>query len=253
MEDIRKDRKTLKEYFQSGKVPTEGQFAELIDSTHNIIEDGPVRFGDKGWMICPIKGKEPGIGFYSKENCNETEPPIWLLTATPDGNLLLKNKQEETMLSVSQDMTFTLFNQLTVKGNVTANSFKDASGIWPGQTLSMEIPADRKWYNLPIEAAAGECRPGCRVYRIWACYQNIFSEDYQMTEALVQHCNYGNKTIKSSRKHWWGWSGKIRMRWRVREGKLYLQICSKHTDLRNGIHCQIARVWSYTETEANNM
>ena len=38
----RKDRNTLKEYFRKGAVPTEEQFAGLIDSVPNLIEDGQV-------------------------------------------------------------------------------------------------------------------------------------------------------------------------------------------------------------------
>lgn len=253
MEDRKKNRNTLKEYFQSGKVPSEEQFAEFIDSVHNIMEDGHLKAGEKGWMICPVKGQEPGISFCQKENGDGAACPIWLLTTTPDGKLLLKNKQEETLLSISQDMTFTLFKQLTVKGHVIADSFSDSIGTGSERTISLQIPANKKWYNLPIEAAVGEYRPGCRVYRIWACYQNMFSEDYQMTEALVQHSNYSNKKIKSSQKHWWGWTGKICIRWRVREGRLYLQVRSKNSDLKNGIHCQITKVWNFTETQSDSI
>ena len=35
-----KDRKTLKGYFKKGSIPTEEQFAALIDSVPNIAEDG---------------------------------------------------------------------------------------------------------------------------------------------------------------------------------------------------------------------
>lgn len=37
-----KNRKTLKSYFEKGDVPTEEQFAELIDSVPNIVDDGQV-------------------------------------------------------------------------------------------------------------------------------------------------------------------------------------------------------------------
>ena len=38
----RRNRSVLKSYFQKGDVPTEQQFAELIDSVSNIVEDGQV-------------------------------------------------------------------------------------------------------------------------------------------------------------------------------------------------------------------
>lgn len=36
----RRNRSVLKSYFQKGAIPTEQQFAELIDSVSNIVEDG---------------------------------------------------------------------------------------------------------------------------------------------------------------------------------------------------------------------
>lgn len=38
----RRNRSVLKSYFQKGAIPTEQQFAELIDSVSNIVEDGQV-------------------------------------------------------------------------------------------------------------------------------------------------------------------------------------------------------------------
>lgn len=252
MENARKDRETLKTYFQSGKVPSEAQFAALIDSVPNILEDGYLKTGEKGWIICPAKGKEPGIGFYAEEPGSSLGNPVWSITVAPDGALLLKNGQEEILLSVSQDMTFTLFKHLTVMGMVTAASFKGSTGIGPENPECLQITADRKWHDLPIEAAAGECRPGCRVYRFWACCKNMITDDYMMTEVLAQHCNYNNRKIKSSRKHWWGWSGIVCLRWKMREGKLYLQVRSKNSDLRNSIHCRIVAEWNYTEMKLDN-
>ena len=40
MNNNRRNRSVLKSYFQKGDVPTEQQFAELIDSVSNIVEDG---------------------------------------------------------------------------------------------------------------------------------------------------------------------------------------------------------------------
>ena len=52
----RKDRHTLKSYFQKGDVPTEEQFAELIDSVPNIVDDGEAVRTEDGWALYPRKG-----------------------------------------------------------------------------------------------------------------------------------------------------------------------------------------------------
>ena len=51
----RKDRHTLKSYFQKGDVPTEEQFAELIDSVPNIVDDGEAVRTEDGWALYPRK------------------------------------------------------------------------------------------------------------------------------------------------------------------------------------------------------
>ena len=47
----RRNRSVLKSYFQKGDVPTEQQFAELIDSVSNIVEDGQVMRTPSGWAF----------------------------------------------------------------------------------------------------------------------------------------------------------------------------------------------------------
>lgn len=249
MEENRKDRETLKTYFQSGKVPSEAQFGELIDSVPNIKEEGLCRNGEKGWIVCPVNGQQPAIGFYQQEPESGTAQPVWLLTVNPDDTLELRNAGEETLLTVSQDKVFTLNDKLKVNGEIIADSFTGNSGFAPGIIQRVQVPADKKWHDLPVEAAVEEYRSGCRVYRVWACYQNAIQDSYRTTEAVVQQCNGMDWELSSPRKHWWGWSGDVRLRWKLREGKLYLQIRSKSTGFRNGIHCQIKSEWSYTVTK----
>lgn len=247
MEDNRKDRKTLKTYFQSGKVPTEEQFAELIDSVANVLEDGQVRTKENGWMIYPLKGGTPGLGFYMEKPVDDAVPPVWLLSVNAEKELLLKNEKGETVLSVSQDKIFTISDRLKVKDDIMADAFKGSTGITSENTEYLQIPADGKWHDLPVEATVSEIRPGCRAYRILACYRESWSERYRMTEAIAQHSDYWDKKISSRQKHWWGWSGGISLRWKSRDKKLYLQMHSKSNNFKTGIYYQITEVWNYTE------
>ena len=60
----RKDRHTLKSYFQKGDVPTEEQFAELIDSVPNIVDDGEAVRTEDGWALYPRKGGKMGVSLH---------------------------------------------------------------------------------------------------------------------------------------------------------------------------------------------
>ena len=88
-----KDRKTLKGYFKKGSIPTEEQFAALIDSVPNIAEDGQaVRTAD-GWSFYPETGKPLQIRLHDAENA----PAAWTLCLTPEKGLAVRNAQGETV------------------------------------------------------------------------------------------------------------------------------------------------------------
>jgi len=51
------NRTTLKTYFQTGDVPTQSQFGDLIDSTTNIIDDGAIeKWYTVSNVVFPITG-----------------------------------------------------------------------------------------------------------------------------------------------------------------------------------------------------
>lgn len=95
----RKDRNTLKSYFQRGNVPTEEQFAELIDSVPNIVEDGQAVCTEKGWAFHPKTGGKMRVTLHETEG----NPAAWTLELTPDKGLAIANEAGETLLELKQD------------------------------------------------------------------------------------------------------------------------------------------------------
>lgn len=75
----RRNRSVLKSYFQKGDVPTEQQFAELIDSVSNIVEDGQVMRTPSGWAFFPGQAGHLDIGLYTEEPLTEVDIPTWTL------------------------------------------------------------------------------------------------------------------------------------------------------------------------------
>lgn len=75
-----KDRKTLKGYFKKGSIPTEEQFASLIDSVPNIAEDGQAVRTSDGWSFYPEAGKPLQICLHEEEG----KPAAWTLCLTPE-------------------------------------------------------------------------------------------------------------------------------------------------------------------------
>ena len=54
----RKDRKTLEAKFKNGRMPSEVAFADLIDSTLNLIDDGFEKTAEEGLKIFQLGDKK---------------------------------------------------------------------------------------------------------------------------------------------------------------------------------------------------
>ncbi len=206
MDDRYKDRETLKSYFRRGAVPTEEQFAELIDSVPNIHDDGLVLLDGRDAGRMPEDERGDHLG-------------------TDEGT------SSET-------------NEEAVSG---------ASGLIPGTSEEEETPVTNilkvkpngHWYSLPVEAKAGQNEEGCRVYRISACYLNDRYWQYSACEAIASHSEGQGRRVISRCRHWWGWSGHIKIRWKRVNGRLCLQMRSKRTYGDSGaIYCRIETLWN---------
>lgn len=142
----RRSREELKAYFQKGDVPTEEQFAELIDSVPNFMDDE--------WIKTLEEGEIPP----------KPEP---IPEPTP-----------EPPSPKTEDGYFT-------------------------------IQADKQWYDVPMTESTDDCHS--LLLSIYAAYHNY--ESGFMTAALAEWNVWGDVRIRSDKKHWWGWSGCICIRW----------------------------------------
>ena len=65
MDSRYKNRETLKSYFRKGQVPTEEQFAALIDSLYNVSEDGCLTVSeDDGLKLYPTGNERTVASIY---------------------------------------------------------------------------------------------------------------------------------------------------------------------------------------------
>ena len=236
-----KDRETLKSYFQRGDVPTEEQFAELIDSVPNIYEDGQAKVSpteairlfpsDKDGVVATVFSSDP-----EKPGAS----PLWRIAITGDNGLEIRDGKDEPVMTVDRE------KNVSVAGTVKAAGFLSDGGDeenTPGTDI-LKIKANGYWQNLPVEAEAGQETKGCRVYRISACYVNSLTRKYSACEAVASHSDGHGRKVRSQRRHWWGWSGHVKIRWKKTDGKLCLQIRSK--GVQSGaetIYCRIETIW----------
>lgn len=223
----RTDRKTLKGYFQTGKIPTEEHFAELIDSCHNILDDGQVHPviiypRESAGVLAKIYREKPGGG--------ESDAVCWSLSIDSDKNLILANEQEEKVLSITQEKHISFFDKTPAKG---ANA-----------ELAISVPSDGQWHNLPIET------DGCSACRIVVCYEYAKTKKQKVTEVIVSQC-YGRRLKISGSKKFCGCHfGKILFRWNKTEGKRHLEARCRLPKIElSRFECKITKLWDFSKTE----
>lgn len=242
MDNSYKDRKTLKSYFKNGSIPEEKHFIDLIDSVPNIHDDGQAKVSsadgirlfpaDKGGVVATVFASDPD---------EAAATPLWRLALDGEGGLSLQDGQGGTVLTVDKEKNVTVTRTLKAEKYLSG---KDGEEVMPGSDI-LKVKANGYWQNLPVEAEAGQEEKGCRVYRISACYLNSLDRQYSTCEAMASHTHGRSRKIRSPRKHWWGWAGYVKIRWRRIDGKLYLQMKSRGA--RSGaetIFCRIETLWN---------
>lgn len=240
MENRLKNRETLKSYFQRGKVPTEEQFAALIDSLHNISEDGRLTVTARdGLILYPADRERIFASLFGRHPVSSDEQPQWQFSLAEDGSLIIGRGQSVAFVLGTD-------GHLTLSGGLQTGDgrLENGESKVPDRKELVQIKADGNWHDLPIEAAVNRKTDGCRVYRISACLYHLSSGKYAVCEATASHSGGTRRRISSRRKHWWGWSGRIRMRWQIHDRKLYLQIRScwgKYGE--ENISCRIETLW----------
>lgn len=220
----RKDRHTLKSYFQKGDVPTEEQFAELIDSVPNIVDDGEAVRTEDGWALYPRKGGKMGVSLHEAAG----EPAAWKLTLTSDKGLAIKNEAGEALLELKQDKNIVLHASVQQEGGGDEPE--------PDPEDYFVIEADKKWATLK---EITDIKESSRVYTVMALYRDREFGICKLTRAIAICLNNVEQWVESPRKHWWGWSGYIRLRWQADRDKTYLQIRSTSNSYSGKIYCRV--------------
>lgn len=209
------DRKTLKGYFKAGSVPSSRHFCELIDSVPNIVDDGDPRSKDDGLALHPHGKNSALLEVYASDI---DKNPSWSLILDANKNMQLVGTDGKVVFSTGVDVK------------------KQSS-----DSNSIEVLADGNWHNLPIQMQKEGFN--CGKYRVLAYYQSPTSLKYKFVKAVVSHRNGKKTKIKSSRKCCCMWFSRMKLRWKVINGELCLQIRSKRRMDATNIQCNIKRLW----------
>ncbi len=137
----KQNRETLKRFFSAGKLPSEEHFADMIDSSLNIIDEGFAKTDEYGFEITPQKGAgdtENLISFFRKLT---DKFPSWSISYHAKSEALqfthndAADGQRKTVLSLDAD------------GKVTVSNTDPVGDTDP------ELAADRELVKLDVGGA----------------------------------------------------------------------------------------------------
>lgn len=105
----KQNRETLKRFFSAGKLPTEEHFADLVDSSLNIIDEGFAKTEKYGFEITPQKGGDDAENLISFFRKLTDKQPSWSISYYPKDEALqfihtdAASNAQKTVLSLDRD------------------------------------------------------------------------------------------------------------------------------------------------------
>lgn len=204
------NRASLKELFAEGKRPSEENFASLIDSLLNKVDDGISKNMSEGLILAP-EGEESKslMSFY---NHVQDSLPQWNAELTKDDATGLaftepiSEMEKETRLFLKKG------------GNVGINTVEpttdfEVNGILGaksrvGTHILTTVPADSKWHDIVTDLN------GCCAFEIMAQVGKAKKGKYALLHAIAMSTfGKSHSKIKTCQAHYGWWWNKISLRW----------------------------------------
>lgn len=156
----RQKRDTLKGYFAEGERPTASDFADLIDSGLNLVDDGFSRDPQYGVQIKLVGDQSRLMSFYGASQSLDT--PDWSVTCNSAGTLKFM-----PCVGTSGAGTLTLSKDGYIGVQQDSPAFPlDVNGTLRAKGrigLSGTVAADGNWYPIT------DTLTGCHAFEVVAC------------------------------------------------------------------------------------
>lgn len=219
----------LKQYFETGKIPTQDQFGDLIDSIFNIIgsPDGSLNInGDENNIKLSIKNYRSLHGvyasqlsvslhlFFNNDIKNDTKPvPVFIIFSTVNNLINSINasiKYAAPNVSLLKSMTDDKLDYLTASLDVIIRRFaalkityydlvpKEKEVKKPSIVTIMYTDSDNISYAYNCIMGMGDINsivPIC-IHNL-AKLPNMGNDDYSGAMSILQYTVYNNMTVKS--------------------------------------------------------
>ncbi|MDF3014650.1 MAG: hypothetical protein K0Q78_2854 [Cellvibrio sp.] len=244
------DRNALKNKFKKGKMPSEQDFSNLIDSMVNILEEGFDKTSRDGLKISQLMGSGRLLSFYKNI---AVESPHWFLELSTNENklhfgtpgcprvlsLYSHNNSDDTQGNLRVAVGINKENPqatLDVEGTI-------ASTGRMGKTGDMAVPADGDWHDITSVLT------GCEAFEIVA---GVGGQDadgkYALLHAFALNTFNGKSSINAQDAHFGNKCNRIELRWQPvpEQGQFHFKLqmraqCSFGKDIWIKYH--LTRLW----------
>lgn len=216
----KQDRETLKDKFRNGKIPSETEFGDLIDSMLNTLDEGFDKTPEDGLKVSQLLGSGRLISFYQNISVESSMWHLGLGQATK--NLYFGNQFSKNVLTMRSQKTVEPDSDVKSRLGVGINTDNpryelDVAGTvasWGrlGRRGDMAVPADGNWYDITDTLA------GCQAFEVMAGVGGDDAEGkYALTHAFALN-TFGAKTEIEYHRTWYGSKcNRIELRWQKAE------------------------------------
>lgn len=247
------DRTALKQKFQKGRMPSEQDFSNLIDSMVNILEEGFDKSSREGLKLSQLMDSGRLLSFY--ENIAVDTPKWFLELGTSDSKLHFGTPQLSPVLSLHtyRDRENPDQTQVGVGiNNANPQTTLDVAGTIAsegrrGKSGELAAPADGEWHDITAALT------GCEAFEIVA---GVGGQDndgkYALLHAFALNAFNGDSSINHHHAHFGKKCNRIELRWiaapeqSVFHYKLQMRVkCAYYTDdsTKIWIKYHITRLW----------
>ena len=211
-----KNRTTLKNYFKSGSLPSEDQFANLIDSMLNMRDEGFEKSPEQGFKVAQ-RPEGRLLSFF--ENIPIVSP-IWSVKIdqiSENHKLTFLNKYDEAVLTLTPD------GMIGIKQNNPRFDLDVAGTIASrgrlGEKGAKTVHANGYWQDMTDVLA------GCSAFEIMAGVGKQKSGKYALLHAIALKTFDARGKIVYHQAQYGSRCNRLKLRWKKRSNKQYtLQI-----------------------------
>ncbi|TAJ12209.1 hypothetical protein DMA11_13745 [Marinilabiliaceae bacterium JC017] len=230
----RRNRKTLKNYFSRGKMPTEEHFGDMIDSMLNIVDEGFDKSAEKGVALAPLNEKGRVAGIY--RDITE-EDPLWSIEVEKkNGSLTFRQIDNKETLTLDQEGRVGI-GQKTPCYQLETSKTVGLHGR-AGTFLRGKVRADGQWHDITDKLK------GCWALEVIAGCGKNGNGSYALAVVTAIHC-FGAKKRIDNKQSWYGTRCKrIKFRWSGGVEGCVLQVKTR-CDYGAGVMIQynISKLW----------